>query len=257
MGSSSPACTGDLQEKNGVMIASGAPTIFVLMKCSRALAHLASSPRRPALAIFRTIESAVANAVHLHGEVSIQILAKRSWQRAPVAADAYFVPMIVAQCVKRYHICCVHQKFGEQTRGVISTGVDHLEASLESHTQAAKQAINAELRKHLFSQVPAWKGALRLAGGAGRVEGNVCPCLIMWLSSVVLVSPTGDCAGFEDTSRHREKFAEPVEEPFGDEAGGRDMRQVCNWIVSESHDLEGVQPLSSLSSLSVVQIFPR
>lgn len=32
-----------------------------------ALAHLASSPRRPALAIFRTIESAIANAVQLRG----------------------------------------------------------------------------------------------------------------------------------------------------------------------------------------------
>ncbi|XP_026189815.1 uncharacterized protein LOC113146507 [Cyclospora cayetanensis] len=182
MGSSSPACTGDLQEKNGVMIASGAPTIFVLMNnfssfplrtlnqlprpvssngkfvraaplpqhpeaprwgisclfaklsfmtapgpfslfdedsskdlrgfprkkfaerslpsryveansrylrlspiktrrvvqelrgktLAGALAHLASSPRRPALAIFRTIESAVANAVHLHGEVNLK-----------------------------------------------------------------------------------------------------------------------------------------------------------------------------------------
>lgn len=37
-----------------------------------ALAHLASSPRRPALAIFRTIESAIANAVHLHGDGNVK-----------------------------------------------------------------------------------------------------------------------------------------------------------------------------------------
>lgn len=37
-----------------------------------ALAHLSSSPRRPALAIFRTIQSAIANAVHLHGEGNVK-----------------------------------------------------------------------------------------------------------------------------------------------------------------------------------------
>lgn len=37
-----------------------------------ALAHLASSPRRPALAIFRTIESAISNAVQLHGERNVK-----------------------------------------------------------------------------------------------------------------------------------------------------------------------------------------
>ncbi|CDJ42559.1 50S ribosomal protein L22, putative [Eimeria tenella] len=37
-----------------------------------ALAHLATSPRRPALAIFRAIESALANAVNLHGEQNLK-----------------------------------------------------------------------------------------------------------------------------------------------------------------------------------------
>lgn len=37
-----------------------------------ALAHLAMSPRRPAYAIFRTIESALANAVHCYGDSGIK-----------------------------------------------------------------------------------------------------------------------------------------------------------------------------------------
>ena len=37
-----------------------------------ALAHLATSPRRPAFAVFRAIESAIANAVNLHGDQKIK-----------------------------------------------------------------------------------------------------------------------------------------------------------------------------------------
>lgn len=37
-----------------------------------ALAHLAASPRRPALHIFKAIESAVANAAHLHGSEKLK-----------------------------------------------------------------------------------------------------------------------------------------------------------------------------------------
>lgn len=35
------------------------------------------------------------------------------------------------------------------------------------------------------------------------------------------------------------------------------MKQVCDWIVFESQTLEGVRPLSGLSSFSLVQTFPR
>ncbi|CDJ52891.1 50S ribosomal protein L22, putative [Eimeria brunetti] len=37
-----------------------------------ALAHLAASPRRPAFAVFRAIESALANAIQLHADKQIQ-----------------------------------------------------------------------------------------------------------------------------------------------------------------------------------------
>lgn len=37
-----------------------------------ALAHLAASPRRPALPIFKAIESAIANAAHLHGNEKLR-----------------------------------------------------------------------------------------------------------------------------------------------------------------------------------------
>lgn len=42
------------------------------MSLGAALAHLATSPRRPAYQIFKTIQSALANAIHMYGETTLQ-----------------------------------------------------------------------------------------------------------------------------------------------------------------------------------------
>ncbi|PHJ16275.1 ribosomal protein rpl22 [Cystoisospora suis] len=42
------------------------------MSLGAALAHLATSPRRPAYQVFKTIQSALANAIHMYGEATLQ-----------------------------------------------------------------------------------------------------------------------------------------------------------------------------------------
>lgn len=42
------------------------------MSLGAALAHLATSPRRPAYQVFKTIQSALANAIHMYGETTLQ-----------------------------------------------------------------------------------------------------------------------------------------------------------------------------------------
>ncbi|PFH34300.1 ribosomal protein RPL22 [Besnoitia besnoiti] len=42
------------------------------MSLGQALAHLATSPRRPAFQVFKTIQSALANAIHAFGETTLQ-----------------------------------------------------------------------------------------------------------------------------------------------------------------------------------------
>ncbi|OEH78438.1 machado-joseph disease [Cyclospora cayetanensis] len=160
----------------------------------------------------------------------------------------------------------------------------------ERHKQAAEQAVkDAEDAQRVASGLNNTSGNTFLAKVPRGKEPHVWPEGQGYRlnNAGSLSQPTGTEDTLEDPELqeairlsmecYRKEFAKPTEEPSIDEDGVKTifvrtpsgkrlsrrfreddtLKQVCNWIVSESHDLEGVQPLSSLSSFSLVQTFPR
>ncbi|KFG50016.1 ribosomal protein RPL22 [Toxoplasma gondii RUB] len=61
------------------------------MSLGRALAHLATSPRRPAFQVFKTIQSALANAIHAYGAQTLQPrIQSITAQNGPVMKRPFF-----------------------------------------------------------------------------------------------------------------------------------------------------------------------
>lgn len=116
-------------------------------------------------------------------------------------------------------------------------------------------------------------------GNGYRLNGSSSPAVAADLNSL---EDTTEDPELREAIRlsmecYRNEIPKPPEEPSVGEAGVKavfvrtpsgkrlsrrfcqdaTIKQICDWVVFESQTLEGVRPLSALSSFSLVQTFPR